>query len=455
MSSSTPPSRRARTPLGRLSRLAVAGVLLAALCSCSQGTKGSVTLLLPWSGGELQTFQDAVITPFENESGIHVDVESTRALDQVLAADTERGDPPELAIVPTPQTIASYWAKGSLYSLSSVIGADQWSHYDPRWTRWVQFKDADGKTRDYGAFIKVTISSIIWYDPKDTAHPAPTTWSQLLALGSPTGQTPWCLGMAQTPVSGWPGTHWIEDILLHEFGAAVYSQWVNGTLPWDSGPVEQAWKDWMKILGGGSAVYGGGQGAVLTEIGNAGRPMLTAQPSCYFDHEGSFAEAIYAGDPGVGGAVPKPVADFDFARFPATGQGSASDLIVAGDLVGMFRDTPQAEALARYLVSDKAQQSWAGSRGSGVNSLDSAVTPDSYSDPLARRVASIIRGPGTFCFGASDLMPADLRADFYQAVLEYLQAPQNLLTILSELQKAQDQANGQKLADTKQFECGN
>lgn len=444
-----------------LLRSAVAGALLAALCSCSNGSDGShgsVTILVPWSGTELSTFESAVVTPFEHAEHIHVDVVSTRALDEVLAADTERGDPPELAIVPTPQTVAYYHDKGVLYPITDALQPSQWKDYPARWRTWLEFQDpGQAQPQEYGAFVKISLNSLIWYDPRDAAHRAPTDWSRLLALGSESGQTPWCLGLAQPPVSGWPGTHWIEDVLLHEAGPTTYSSWVQGALPWTSGPVLQAWTDWGKMIGAGRAVYGGGAGAAVTDVGDAGLPMLTSEPPCYFDHEGSYAEAGFAGDPLLGKsgqkATPKAGQDFDVVPFPATGQGSVKDVAVAGDVAAMFKPTDQAKALIAYMLDAGTQQTWVDAPDSGVYSLDSTVTYDGK-DSVAQHIAQVLGDPAnTMCFGASDVMTADLRADFYQAVVEYLQNPGRLQQILSELDVAQRQANLENGDYASKFGC--
>ena len=34
----------------------------------------------------------------------------------------------------------------------------------------------------------------------------------------------WCVGLASQQTSGWPGTDWIEDILLHQAGPARYTE---------------------------------------------------------------------------------------------------------------------------------------------------------------------------------------------------------------------------------------
>src|SRR6185437_2979595 len=123
-----------------------------------------------------------------------------------------------------------------------------------------------------------------------------------------TGGRPWCMGMGSTPTSGWPGTDWIEDILLHEFGADIYQQWSSGRLPWTSPQIREAWERWGTITATVDR-----RSVLLTDWSDAGRPMFAnPTPGCFLDHEPSFAIANYQ----TYDKALKPGNDFDFLPFP-------------------------------------------------------------------------------------------------------------------------------------------
>ncbi len=107
----------------------------------------------------------------------------------------------------------------------------------------------------------------------------------------------------------------------------------------------------------------------------------------------------------------------------------ANDVTGAGDLFGMFRDTPQARALMAYLVTPEAQSIWV-SRG-GALSVNSQVTD--YPDEISRRAAEILSTANRFRFDGSDLMPEQLNEAFLQGVIAYTRDPASLDDILQNL----------------------
>src|SRR5262249_40260527 len=148
----------------------------------------------------------------------------------------------------------------------------------------------------YAVVVKATLKSLIWYDPKelpDFRSQPPRTWDQLVAVSkglADRGRTPWCMGMGSTPASGWPGTDWIEDVLLHQSGDVdAYRQWTHGDKDWSKGEVRQAWTSWGTIAVGPGMVHGGPGAALLTDFGDASSPMFTDPPRCLLHHQASFA----------------------------------------------------------------------------------------------------------------------------------------------------------------------
>src|ERR1700730_12983601 len=130
-----------------------------------------------------------------------------------------------------------------------------------------------GTSHYYAVIVKAALKSVIWYDPRnlpasDLAQLSGPhlTWAQLMRLtgGMVAGSTtPWCMGLEDSSSSGWPGTDWIEDILLHQSGPQAYDRWVAGTLPWTSAPVVRAWQTFGQVADAPGLVHGGGQGSEL------------------------------------------------------------------------------------------------------------------------------------------------------------------------------------------------
>jgi alpha-glucoside transport system substrate-binding protein len=113
---------------------------------------------------------------------------------------------------------------------------------------------------------------------------------------------------------------------------------------------------------------------------------------------------------------------------------------VAGDLLAMFRDTPQARALIKYLTTPEAQAIWV--RRGGALAPNRRVSPRDYPDPLARRIAEILIDAQIVRFDASDMMPDAVNSAFLGATMNYVQHPDRLDQILEDLERvAADAAN--------------
>jgi alpha-glucoside transport system substrate-binding protein len=436
----------------RVARVIAAVGLAAAACGCGGATGSSnVTIMVAWSGPELAAFE-SVIQTFEEQSGISVDVEPTRALTQELDADLAEADPPDVAALPSIGAIGTYAGQGELKPLDGLVDT---AAYGPPWSGLMRTGRGD---HVYAVPVKADVKSLIWYDPtvfRRSGYAVPATWPQLLTLSKSIedhGGSPWCLALSSTPTSGWPGTDWIADILLSTYGPGTYQKWVSGELSWTSGPVQQAWQMWGQLVGGGHAVYGGRDAALVQHVESGGiNPSLTG---CYLSH-GTLVDqgfAVKTGQP-----APKFGTSYDFFPFPAPGSapsgtapsgtaasGTAASrapasgaIQVSADFVGLFHDTTAARALIRYLTSTAAQREWVSYPGADGFSADNQVPVSAYPGPATRQIAMLLTsGQRELCFGAADAMSPDLGAAFDHAILRYLTDPAALTsTVLRELSK--------------------
>jgi alpha-glucoside transport system substrate-binding protein len=419
----------------------------------SPASAGTVTVLGSWTGAEQDGFL-AMVSGFEQETGIRVDYTGTRDANAVLASDLKNANPPDLAVLATPGELDQYAKEGMLKPIDTALkSARLGGEYGPGWLKLMQTPGPSGATHYYAIIVKAALKSVIWYDPRKlpardlalltSPH---LTWAQLTGLTARLaagGTPPWCMGLEDSASSGWPGTDWIEDILLHQAGPQPYSHWIAGTLPWTSEPVVRAWQTFGEIAGAPGQVHGGTQAELLTSYGQAGQPMFTSPPGCYLDHQGSFITGFYThdalGSPGSK-AHPQPGTDFSFIPFPAltaAGQGTEE---VAGDLLGMFHDTTAARKLIAYLTTPKAQQAWISRPDSGAISVNHLVPPGDYPDPVTRALAEDLTRATNVHFDASDSMPQAMQNAFLGAVLEYLDAPSQLNVILRGLDQVRKAA---------------
>ncbi len=433
-----------RRPWGRI---LLALVVLAATASCLGGPRdtGTITLLTPWTNDDEQQAFGRVLDAFRAKyPGVHVDVNATRAADQVLQSDVQRGEPPDLAVMPNPGMLGVYARQGNLVRLDRLHDAalrktlldELRSDYAPLWYDLERV----GSPAPYAVVVKANVKSLVWYDPHRLGHQAPGSLSGLLALDQRISRqrgTPWCLALSDPPSTGYPGTDWIEDILLHQSGPAVYQRWVSGRLSWTSPQVEAAWKTWGRMTAA-DQVHGGPLSALLTAYGEGDYPLFGDPPGCYLHHS---AVILPRGKP-----TPVEGTDYDFFAFPpdAPSTSSRPSYEVSGDLVGMFRDSAPAELLMAFLAGPQAQRIWPGIQPDQAFSADRSadLLSGAYrGHPVAARVYRLLTSDSaTLCFDASDLMPDTMTTAFYRAVLGYVQDPSALRAILGRLDQVRSTA---------------
>ncbi len=396
---------------------------------------GTVTVLGTWGGSEQDSFL-AMVKPFEDATGVKVDYTGTRDLNAVLTTRVQGGNPPDLAGLPGPGQMAEFAKAGKLIDLSSVLNMTDFNNQYNK--AWVDLGTVDGKL--VGIFIKASVKGLIWYDPKvwkDKGYQVPKTWDELMTLSkqiADSGATPWCEALESGAASGWPGTDWLEDIVLRQSGQQAYQDWYAGTKTWTSPEISKAWETWGQIVGDPKMVYGGANSMLTTNFGNVGDQLFTNPPGCYMAHQASFITDFFVKNtPSV-----KPVEDFDFFPFPPFDASAPTSTEIAGDLFGMFNDTPQARALISYLTTPEAQAIWV-KRG-GAISPNLNVPNDTYPDPLSQKAAQLLTSSKVAVFDASDLMPEAMNNAFWKGILDFVQNPSDAQSVLQNLDTVQKDA---------------
>jgi alpha-glucoside transport system substrate-binding protein len=420
-----------------LALVAIAALLVVGCTPGGQGGGGggggkTVTVLGTWGGSEQDSFL-AMVKPWEDKTGNKVQYEGTRDLNAVLSTRVSGGNPPDLAGLPGPGQMAEFAKAGKLIDLTNVLDKSQMSSQYA--DDWLKLGQANGK--QVGIFIKAAVKGLVWYNPKNFQaknYSVPKSWDDLQTLSkniSSAGTTPWCIGLESGAASGWPATDWLEDIVLRQAGPQKYDQWYQGTLKWTSPEVKTAFQTWGAIVNDPKMTYGGKASVLSTNFGDAGNPMFTSPPGCYMHHQGSFITDFFVkAKPDL-----KPVTDFTFFPFPDINTQYTGAVEAAGDLFGMFKDTPEARDLIKYLTTSEAQQIWV-KRG-GALSPNKQVPESAYPDELAKRSGQILTSAKIVRFDASDLMPDAMNTAFWKATLDYVNNPGNLDSILANLDKVQ------------------
>ena len=394
----------------------------------------TVDVLVVWGGAELESFE-AMVAPWEEETGADVAIESTRDLNATLTTRVEGGNPPDLAGLPGPGAMAEFYRNGDLVALPQSVLDVLESEYNEG-----VIVDGSVDGEPVGVFIKTSVKGLIWYNPEAmeaAGYDVPEDWDgltstvdQIAADGTP----PWGIGLESGAASGWPATDWIEDFVIRQSGADVYDQWVNGELAWTSDEIRAAFEAFGQWATDPEYVNGGPNAVINTPFGNAGDCIFGDEPECYLHHQASFITGFFEEnnpDEAEAGVT------YDFFAMPAI---EFNGVVYAGDLFGMFNDSPAAVSLMEYLVTADAQQIWV-ERG-GALSANQNVSLDAYPDDTSRRSAEFLVGAEVVRFDASDKMPAEMNEAFWGAMLEFVQNPDNLDDILSNLDEVQASAYG-------------
>ena len=385
---------------------------------------GVVTVIGTWGGSEQESFL-AMVAPFEAATGVDVQYTGTRDINTVLSTGVASGILPDVAGLPGPGQMTEWFKAGALKPLDDVL--DVATYTADTAPALVELGTVDGKIASI--FTKAAVKGLIWYNPKVYTGGEPATWDALMGTSADPASNLWCIGLESGAASGWPGTDWIEDFVLRQSGPEVYDGWVAGTQKWSSPEIKSA----FEAFGAAAAdSYGGSDAILTTNFGDGGNQLFTDPPGCVFHHQASFITDFFKKQ---GGAAE---GQYDFFRMPDLNSAYAGATTGAGDLFGMFNDTPQARALMAYLVTADAQAIWV-ARG-GALSANAKVTE--YPDEIAKRSAELLAKAGVFRFDGSDLMPVAMNDAFWKAILDYVKTPANLDSILTNLDTVQTSAYG-------------
>ena len=415
--------------------LAATAALLAVACGTGGGGKvgGTVHLLGVWSGSEQDSFF-AVLKPFQDSTGIKVEYESTRDLDAILTTRVSAGSPPDVASAPNPTLLASFAKDGKVKALDGVLDMTKLkAEYDQS---WIDLGTVNGKL--YQVFAWAAIKGLVWYDPKNftaKGYKPANTWDDLISLQNQIkngGTTPWCIGVESGAASGWAGSDWVKELVLSGSGPQVSDNWRDGKQKWSSPEIKSAWTAWGTILGpGDSNVYGGKNYILSTNFGDAGNPMFQSPPKCYMHHQASFITDFFVkAKPDL-----KAGDDFNFFPLPSLNKQYDGAHVVAGDTFSMFKDTPQARELIKYLVTAEAQSIWV-KRG-GKISPNKKTNLSDYPDSIAKATAQALVATKIAKYDAGDLMPNDMKTAYWKAVLDFVSDQTKIDSILAGLDKVQ------------------
>lgn len=376
-----------------------------------------VNVMHGWPGEQAPAFQK-IVDAFEAlNPDIDVQVEIVgRDRPAILATRLAAGNPPDLTPHPWIGTMRQWADAGEIVDLSGLVDT---SDINPALVPIGEYKDGL-----YGLFIFPNVKSLVWYDPKVFAakgYEVPDSWFKLLALSGQMladGTAPWSIGLESGAASGWPGTDWIEDIMLRTAGPDVYDKWVAHEIPWTDARVKKAFETFGLLFNKGY-VLGGAIGALTTNFGDAADPLFLDPPAAYMQKQATFISGF------ITDHFDNLVAGEDYNVFvlptitPAATPDGSVPLLVSGDVVTVFNDRPEVIKFAQFLTSETAATIW--STELGELSAYVNADPADFSNPITRKAQEMLLNASYSRYDGSDMMPAEIGTGaFWSGVLDYV-----------------------------------
>ncbi len=354
---------------------------------------------------------------FEDCTGITIAHEGSGEFEAQLGVRVDGGNAPDLAFIPQPGLLKRFADAGKLKPAGDDTKAMAEQNYSPD---WLKYSTVDGKF--YGAPLGSNVKSFVWYSPKmfqEKGWTIPTTWDELIKLSdtiAASGMKPWCVGFESGDATGWPGTDWIEDLMLRTVTPEVYDQWTTHGIPFNDPQVAAAFDKAGTILKNDKYVnggFGGVKSITTTSFQEAGTPITAGK--CAMHRQASF----YANQWPQGTKVAEDGDVFAF-YFPSVDPAKGKPVLGGGEFVAAFADRAEVQAVQTYLASGEYANTRAkiGDWVSANKKLDLNNVPN----PVDNLSVQILQDEKTvFRFDGSDLMPAAVGAGtFWKGMVDWI-----------------------------------
>ncbi|MDN3442890.1 ABC transporter substrate-binding protein [Microbacterium sp. APC 3901] len=389
--------------------LGVAGIALAG-CGAPGGTDGgtegggggdnSVTIYGTIVEGEAELLAESW-ADFEEENDIEIKYEGSQDFETQLGTRAQGGNPPDIAIFPQPGLFADYAARDFLKPAPEAVEANAKEYWTQGWVDFGTYED-----EFYGAPLMASVKGWVWYSPKKFAEwgvEEPTSWEELLTLTQTiqetSGKAPWCAGFESGVATGWPGTDWIEDLVLRNAGADVYDQWVKNEIPFTDPQIKEAFDATGELLLNPAYVNGGfGDVRSINSTAFGDVAPAVASGECALTHQASFLSGFFPEGTDIS-------EEGDVWAFLLPSQSEDETFITGGgEIVGAFSDDEATQKVLEYLSSPE----WADSRLAlgGVTSANKGVDIEAVENPILQESIKLLQDDSvTFRFDGSDQMP--------------------------------------------------
>ena len=413
-----------------LAALSVVGLALAGCAETGSGggnsdnVKGQTVKI---SGGITGSEADALnasFTKFTKDTGIKVQYTGDKSFEGNIVTKVQGGSAPDIAIVPQPGLLATLVGTGQVVQPDATTT----SNVSKYWSKsWKTYGTVGGKF--YAAPMLANVKGFVWYSPakfKEWGVTIPKTWDQLLTLTKTiqekTNAAPWCVGFSSGDASGWPGTDWIEDLVLRQAGPDVYDQWVAGKVKFTDQPIKDAFDAVGKILLDPKYVNAGfGDVKSINSTAFADVAAKVADGTCPMTHQASFLSSNFLTVKTKDGKTPTIAPDGDVYAFllPGIKEGSSS-VEAGGEFVASFSNKKAVQMVQDFMSSPDFAN--ARVKLGGVISANNGADASLASSQFLTDAMKTLQDPKTVArFDASDLMPATVGSgSFWKGMVNWV-----------------------------------
>jgi len=351
-------------------------------------------------------------------NNIEIQYESSKEFEAQISIRAQGGNAPDLAIFPQPGLMKDLASRGYLKPASKGVE----DNVDKGWSKdWKAYGTSDNTF--YGAPLMASVKGYVWYSPakfKEWGVQVPKTYDEMVALTKTiqekSGTAPWCAGFGSGDATGWPGTDWVEDLVLRQAGPETYDKWVSNEIPFTDPAIKKAFESVGEILQNPAyvnATFGDVKSINSVPFGDVATPISNG--TCAMTHQASFFDGFITS---AGGKV-GPDADVWAFLTPPTTAGKKA-VTGGGEIVAAFSDDADTQKVQEYLSS----ADWANSRVKlgGVISANKGLDPANASSPILQDAIKVLQDPDTtFRFDGSDLMPGAVGAGtFWKGMVNWI-----------------------------------
>lgn len=397
----------------------------------TDGDKKTVEIMFGLGGDSTQGFKDS-LEPWAKRHGIKIKYTQTSSFDTLIRSRAAGNNLPDIAMFPQPGLLKDIQKTGKLQPLGDVLNV-------PKLKSSLVPGLLDAATVDgtvYGSPVGMSIKSLLWYDKaawSKAGYQQPKTIDDLLALSDTireSGKTPWCIGLESGSATGWPGTDWIEELVLKLDGPTVYKQWINHEVKFTDPRIRKAFEVYSKIALTKGNVLGGPKSIVSTAFGTAANPLFQHPSGCYLHKQGNFMTQPGFFPDDVRKNVDSTVGVFPFPR------DEYDTLVGGGDIAAMFtKGDSNVTKVLKYITEDPTfGAAWAGPQDRGFLSPHRDFDLSAYGNETTRNIAKIAYDSSGIQFDGSDSMPGQVgTGSFWKGMTALTSGQQDIPTTLKQI----------------------